>query len=129
MSSATLLLPVPGVALTVVAATVADPLTVGIVAGIGQTIGELTGYLAGMSGGALTGERLASSRMGRWMRRRGGPTLFVLGLIPNPAFDVAGILAGAMRLPVTTFLVATGSGKVLRNILVAWVAGQGVGLL
>ena len=129
LSSATLLLPVPGIALTVVAATVADPLLVGIVAGAGQTVGELTGYLAGASGGALTGERLTSSRMARWMRRRGGPTLFVLGLIPNPAFDVAGIIAGALRLPLTTFLMATGAGKVLRNVLIAAAAAHGVGLL
>ena len=67
--------------------------------------------------------------MAGWMRRRGGATLFALGLIPNPAFDVAGILAGALRLPVTTFLMATGSGKVLRNVVVAWLAAQGVGLL
>src|SRR5688500_11497297 len=38
LSSATLLLPVPGIALTVVAATVADPFLVGIVAGLGQTV-------------------------------------------------------------------------------------------
>lgn len=129
LSSATLLLPVPGIALTVLAATIADPILVGLAAGLGQTVGELTGYLAGTSGGALAGERLVSSRMGGWMRRRGGLTLFVLGLIPNPAFDVAGILAGALRLPLATFLAATGCGKVLRNVLVAWAALQGFSLL
>jgi len=129
LSSATLLLPVPGIALTALAATVANPLAVGLVAGLGQTVGELTGYLAGASGGALAGERVTSSGMARWMRRRGAITLFVLGFVPNPAFDVAGILAGAMRLPVATFLLAAGSGKVLRNLLIAWTAAQGLHLL
>ncbi|MDQ3600532.1 MAG: hypothetical protein M3408_04645, partial [Actinomycetota bacterium] len=42
LSSATLILPLPGLALTPLAATVADPLLVGIIAGSGQTVGELT---------------------------------------------------------------------------------------
>jgi membrane protein YqaA with SNARE-associated domain len=128
LSSATLLLPVPGVALTILAATVADPIVVGIVAGLGQTVGELTGYMAGASGGAILGNRIASSRMASWMRRRGALTLFLLGLIPNPAFDVAGMLAGALRLPVMTFVAAAGCGKVVRNVVIAWAAARGLGI-
>ena len=128
LSSATLFLPVPGMALTVLAATVANPLVVGVVAGLGQTVGELTGYFGGSSGSAIAGDRLTSSRLARWMGRWGAPTLFVLALIPNPVFDVAGLIAGALRLPVGTFLLAAGSGKVLRNVLVAWIATQGLAL-
>jgi membrane protein YqaA with SNARE-associated domain len=129
LSSATLLLPVPGMALTVVAASVADPLLVGLLAGAGQAIGELTGYLAGSSGNALLGERLQNSWMARWMRRCGGPTVFVLALVPNPVFDVAGVLAGALKMPVLHYLAAAGAGKVIRNVAIAMAVAHGATLI
>src|SRR5512136_468532 len=53
ISSATLFLPVPGLAITTLVGSLLNPVTVGIVAGIGQTLGEMTGYLAGYSGQGL----------------------------------------------------------------------------
>jgi membrane protein YqaA with SNARE-associated domain len=128
LSSATLVLPVPGMALTVMAATFADPLLVGVFAGAGQAVGELTGYAAGASGTALAGERLTGSRMAAWMRRYGVPTIFVLAVVPNPVFDVAGVLAGALRMPLARYLAAAGFGKILRNTLLAFATVHG-GLL
>lgn len=129
VSSATLLLPVPGMALTVLAASVADPVLVGVVAGSGQAVGELTGYLAGSSARSLVGERLSRSRMAGWMRARGTLTVFTLALIPNPVFDVAGVLAGALGLPIGRYLVAAASGKILRNVVLAWTVAHGAALL
>ena len=128
-SNATLILPVPGMALTIVAATVAPPLLVGVVAGSGQVVGELSGYLAGRSGDTLVKTRLSSSRLSGWVGRHGTPTLFLLALIPNPAFDVAGILAGALKVPVLSFLLAAGAGKILRNVVIALLAAHGSELL
>ncbi|HLF28893.1 MAG TPA: VTT domain-containing protein [Anaerolineae bacterium] len=126
ISNATLILPVPGLALTALAATVAPPLLVGIVAGSGQTLGEMTGYLAGYSGQTLIDERPRYARLVGWMRRFGPAAIFVLALIPNPVFDVAGIIAGALRMPVWLYLLAAGSGKVLKNIGVAYGAAFGI---
>ena len=120
ISSATLLLPVPGLALTALAATVASPLLVGIVAGAGQTLGEMTGYLVGYSGQTLIDNRPRYGRLVAWMRRYGPLTIFVLALIPNPLFDVAGVIAGALRMQVWTYLLAAGAGKILKNIAVAY---------
>ncbi|MBW3631598.1 MAG: VTT domain-containing protein [Chloroflexi bacterium] len=128
LSSATLVLPVPGMALTVMAAAVADPLLVGIFAGAGQAVGELTGYAAGTSGAALAGERLSRSRMADWMRRYGVATIFLLAIVPNPVFDIAGVLAGALRMPLVRYLAAAASGKILRNTLLAFATVHG-GLL
>ena len=129
LSSATLLLPVPGIALTVVAASVANPILVGLTAGLGQAIGELTGYMAGSSGGALVRDRLAAGALAGWMRRRGTVTVFVLSVVPNPAFDVAGMLAGALGLPLPRFLLATAAGKVVRNVVIAVTVVHGDALL
>jgi membrane protein YqaA with SNARE-associated domain len=126
ISNATLVLPVPGLALTALAATVANPLVVGVVAGAGQTLGEMTGYLAGYSGQTLIDDSPRYAKLVAWMRRFGPITIFVLGIIPNPLFDVAGIIAGALRMPVWLYVVAAGAGKIVKNIAVAYGTGYGI---
>ena len=65
----------------------------------------------------------------RWLvtqtRRYGVFFFFVMALSPNPAFDLAGIAAGALRYPVSLFLLAVCPGKTLKMILIA-LAGAGV---
>ena len=53
------------------------------------------------------------------MKRWGPLAVFVLAFIPNPAFDIAGITAGALHMPVWQFLLAAWLGKSLRFILLA----------
>ena len=74
-----------------------------------------------------SGQRI--ERLTGWMARRGAVTLFVLAAIPNPVFDVAGILAGALRMPILVFLTATALGKVIKNLLLALLAANGAGIL
>lgn len=126
LSNATLLLPVPGLALTMLAATVADPLAVGLVAGSGQAIGEMTGYLAGYSGQELIDASPRYARLVNWMRRYGALTIFVLALIPNPIFDIAGVIAGALRMPWWLYLVSAGTGKIIKNVALAYGASLGI---
>jgi len=119
LSSATLILPAPGLALTALAATTADPLIVGIVAGAGQAVGELTGYAAGASGRSLLPDTPTIDRLRTRMTRRGAPVIFILALIPNPVFDIAGVIAGALHMPVSRYLAAAAAGKIIKNIAVA----------
>jgi membrane protein YqaA with SNARE-associated domain len=119
VTSATLILPAPGLAITVAAGTVGDPLLVGAVAGVGQAIGELTGYAAGASGRSLVPQGPVADRVVAWIRRFGVPTVFVLAAIPNPAFDIAGVAAGASRMPLLAYLGSAAGGKVLKNIVIA----------
>jgi len=126
ISNATLILPVPGIALTAIAATAASPLAVGLVAGLGQAIGELTGYLAGYSGQELVDESPRYGKMVNWMRRYGLITIFVLALIPNPFFDIAGIVAGALRMPIWQYFISAASGKIIKNLALAYAASEGL---
>ena len=57
------------------------------------------------------------------------PALFVLALLPTPLFDVAGILAGAMRLPMHRFLAPVISGKIIKYILFAYFGAESVPLI
>ncbi len=129
LANATLFLPVPGLALTAVAATVADPFTVALVAGAGQAAGESTGYLAGASGRAFMPEGPRLGRLVAWMRRRGTMTILVLATIPNPVFDVAGVLAGALRMRFVSFLAATAVGKFAKNLALVALTAGGTGLV
>lgn len=119
LSTATLVLPAPGLALTALAGTAGDPIVVGIVAGLGQAVGELTGYAAGWSGRSFLPDNGATSRMTGWLRRRGVLVIFVLAVVPNPVFDLAGVAAGVLRMPVLSYLAAAATGKVIKNIAVA----------
>jgi membrane protein YqaA with SNARE-associated domain len=119
ISSATVILPVPGFAIVFALAGVLDPLTLGIVAGLGAGLGEITGYLAGFSGSGMV-EKSKFYKGHKKEIEKGGPLLiFFLALIPNPAFDVAGIAAGSIRMPAWQFLFATCAGKIIRFVIIA----------
>lgn len=126
ISNATLILPVPGLAITALAATLASPLVIGLVVGSGQTLGEMTGYLAGYSGKDLIDESPRYAQLVKWMDRYGTATIFVLAVTPNPLFDVAGIIAGASHMPLWRFLLPAGAGKIIKNLVIAFAAALGV---
>jgi membrane protein YqaA with SNARE-associated domain len=119
ISNATLVLPAPGFALVIAAGSTLNPILVGIIAGLGAALGELTGYLAGYGGAIVVHKRPIYKKIEARIRRWGPLTVFVLAFIPNPAFDIAGITAGALHMPVWQFLAAAWLGKGLRFILLA----------
>jgi uncharacterized membrane protein YdjX (TVP38/TMEM64 family) len=125
LASATLILPAPGLALAFAAGASLNPWLVGLAVGSGSTLGELTGYIAGLSGRDAIKRDRDFERVQGWMRRFGLWAIFVLSLVPNPLFDVAGIISGVTRIPVWKFLAVTWAGKVIKAILVA-LAGAGM---
>ncbi|MCD4684779.1 MAG: VTT domain-containing protein [Anaerolineae bacterium] len=119
LGNATLVLPAPGLLVVFALGSTLNPLLVGIVGGLGATLGELTGYLTGYSGVGLMEHNTISARVHRWMDRSGALTIFVLSIIPNPFFDLAGIIAGMGRMPLIRFLSITFFGKTIQSTLVA----------
>ena len=122
----------PGLAITTLVGSLINPLAVGIVAGVGQTLGEMTGYMAGYSGQGLVERTKAYERLEGWMsgnERMAELVVFVLALIPNPLFDAAGMIAGALRFPAWKYLLAAGLGKVIKNIIFAYGGALGIGWL
>jgi uncharacterized membrane protein YdjX (TVP38/TMEM64 family) len=59
----------------------------------------------------------------RWIATRGPLIVFVLAAIPNPVFDLAGIAAGVVRMPVAVYFLAAAAGKIIKNVVVAGGAG------
>ncbi len=119
LSNATLILPAPGLIVVFALGHSLNPLLVGVAGAAGATLGEITGYLTGYSGiGASEDSRIAA-RINRWMRRNGLLTIFALSVVPNPFFDLAGLFAGAGRMPLVHFLGATFAGKSIQSTLIA----------
>jgi len=54
------------------------------------------------------------------MRKYGDVTILVLAFIPNPLFDVAGAIAGILRMPVWKFLIYCVIGKILKMMMFAY---------
>jgi uncharacterized membrane protein YdjX (TVP38/TMEM64 family) len=113
-------LPFPTAVLIVNAGLILNPVLVGVISGAGATIGELTGYLAGYSGRMVIKDTPTYERIVGWMRRWGSWTIFVLALIPNPLFDIAGIIAGVLRYPWWKFVLVGMAGRIPKHILYAY---------
>ncbi len=121
LGNATLIIPAPVFVFACAAGTVFSFAAVGVVAGLGAALGELTGYLAGYGGTAVIPHGRLYERMRTFMQRHGMAAIFVLAAVPNPIFDVGGILAGAMRMPLWAFIASAWAGKTVRLGVLAFV--------
>jgi uncharacterized membrane protein YdjX (TVP38/TMEM64 family) len=120
LANATILVPVPGVVFTSAMGAVFNPFWVSIAAGGGAALGELSGYMAGFSGQAVVENAERYDRVVGWMRKYGDITILVLAFIPNPLFDLAGMLAGVLKMPIWKFLFYCVIGKVLKMMMFAY---------
>lgn len=120
LANATIILPAPGVAFVFGMGAVYNPLLVALAAGAGAAIGELSGYLAGYSGNIVVKNRARYQKIIPWMTKYGPWTILVLGFIPNPIFDLAGIVAGMLKMPLWKFLVFCMIGKIIKMLLFAY---------
>ena len=129
LANGTILLPAPGIVLVFAMGGVFNPFFVGLTAGAGAAIGELSGYLAGFSGQVLAEKTKIYQRIESWMSRYGMLTIFVLALIPNPFFDLAGMAAGALKMPLHKFLIACLPGKIIKMWIFAYAGAYSINWL
>jgi membrane protein YqaA with SNARE-associated domain len=120
LANATIVLPAPGLALVFAFAGKLNWIGVGIAAGLGATLGELSGYLAGVSGQAIIENQGLYDRLERAMKRYGGWAIAVLAFLPLPIFDLAGVVAGALRMHILKFLGWCFLGKLPKMLLIAY---------
>ena len=129
LANATILVPIPGVIFTSAMGAVFNPLWVSVAAGAGAALGELSGYLAGFSGQAVVENSKRYERVVHWMEKYGDITILVLAFIPNPLFDLAGMTAGILKMPVWKFLVFCVIGKILKMMMFAYAGDWVMGLV
>jgi membrane protein YqaA with SNARE-associated domain len=129
LGSATIFLPTPLFLTSFVAASIFNPFLVAIVSSVGSTFGELTGYLAGYGAEDIIEKDIKIQKVKRWMDKYGLWVLFILGLVPNPFFDIAGIIAGATEIPVWKFLAVVWAGKLIKFLVIAYAGANSVALI
>jgi len=118
--NATVILPAGNIiVIATLGAALPSPTLVGLAGGIGAAIGEMTGYMAGYSGRAIIQKQKIYTRLESWVRKWGAFAIFTLSIVPF-FFDLAGIAAGAIRLPLWKFLLACWLGRTLLYIGTAW---------
>ncbi|NTW01677.1 MAG: VTT domain-containing protein [Oscillochloris sp.] len=116
LANATVIVPVPYYPLLIRLGQTFDPWGVTLAAAIGSVIGELVSFSVGRAGSAT----IERTRFYEWTHRqlshpwRAPLLLFALSAPPNPFFDIAGLLAGAVGVPIWIFILATFLGRIIR---------------
>jgi len=136
LGGATIIIPVPMLAVVFALGGVLTPYWVGVAAGLGETVGALTIYMTGYGGGtALINSKhgriqAAYGRLMGLMERRGSWTLFLLSAILNPFFYPAALTAGALRFGMRRYFIICWVGKTIKGMTVAYAGYYGLrGLL
>ena len=100
-----------------------------LVASVAGALGEITGYYAGYLGKRIV---LAESTPGYdrfvgWMQRYGPLGIFLISL--QPLTDIAGLLAGASKLPIWKFLLPCWPAKFIKYFVICYFGGEILDLL
>jgi membrane protein YqaA with SNARE-associated domain len=124
LAYATVLLPAPGIAVVFTMGSIFHPLGVALSAGAGAALGETLGYMAGFSTqGIIENSRVYETFL-TWMSKYGPITILAISIVPNPFFDIAGVVAGALKFPIKKFLFWCWVGETLKMCFIAYTGFQ-----
>jgi len=111
------------VALMITAAQYWNPVLVALAASSAGALGEMSGYYAG-----YFGKRIAQlenipgyQRLVGWMKKYGPWGILIISAQPILPFDVAGLLAGASKMPIWKFLLPCWAGRFPKYLLACYV--------
>jgi len=110
------------IGIMVKAAELWDPVLVALAASVGGVLGELTAYYAGYLGKRIAHLENAPGyqRLVGWMERYGPWGIFLISVQPILPVDIAGLVAGASKLPVWKFLLPCWAGKFAKYLLACY---------
>jgi uncharacterized membrane protein YdjX (TVP38/TMEM64 family) len=129
ISYATILVPVPGLAIVFGLGGVLHPFGVALAAALGGAVGELSGYLAGYSGRAVIENWQRYEKITAGVKKFGGPAILVLAAIPNPFFDMVGVAAGVLKMPIHKFFLWVLPGQMIKMLYIAYAGSLSLGWL
>jgi uncharacterized membrane protein YdjX (TVP38/TMEM64 family) len=86
---------------------------------VAGTLGEITGYYAGYLGKRIIVSESTPgyNRVASWMSHYGWLAIFLFSLQPILPFDIAGLIAGAAKIPLWKFLLPCWAGKFPKYIM------------
>jgi len=124
LSNASILVPVVAlhIPIMITAASQWNPILVAFIASAAGTLGEISGYYAGYVGKriVITRDIPGYNRFVDWVNRYGVLAIFLFSLQPILPFDIAGLTAGAARLPLWKFLLPCWAGKFPKYIVLCY---------
>jgi uncharacterized membrane protein YdjX (TVP38/TMEM64 family) len=129
LTNATVFLPAPGIAVVFAMGAIFNPCLIALSAGVGGALGELSGYLAGFSGQAVIEHTTIYDRFQNWIQNNGFVAILILAALPNPFFDIAGVAAGILKMPILRFLLAVWVGVTIKMFIFAWVGSTSLSWL
>jgi membrane protein DedA with SNARE-associated domain len=91
--------------------TMYHPLISGFITALGAVFGELLSYFVGSTSQHYIPDSEWNTKVKEFMKINGSFTIFILSIIPNPFFDIAGITAGATNFPLWKFIFFSFFGK------------------
>lgn len=92
-------------------ATIYHPILSSFITTLGAVTGELLSYFIGSATHSYLPNYDWNTKINHFMKMNGTLTIFILSLVPNPFFDIAGIAAGATNYPLWEFIVISFLGK------------------
>ena len=111
------------ISIMIAAAQYWNPVLIALVASVAGTLGEMSGYYAG-----YLGKRIAQlenipgyQRLVGWMNKHGPWGIFLISAQPILPFDVAGLLAGASKMPLWKFLLPCWAGRFPKYLVACYV--------
>lgn len=128
ISSATFFVSAPAFLTIIAGGSLYPPILVSVVATIGACLGDMLGFAFGHSGRRLMKEKLDRHKTVKFLEkhfhRHGALMIFIIAIIPNPFFDVIGILAGLVNYPPLKFFAIMFVGRFLRYWALAQVGAH-----
>lgn len=118
--NSTILLPSSSLLVVLEYSYVLNPINVIIVGAVGASLGELTGYMVGAEGTSLVRRFKKVSNLSKF-RKHSFLWVMLFAFIPFPVFDVAGIIAGSIRMNPFKFLLASFIGKAVKMSIYVWI--------
>lgn len=116
LSNVSVFLPSSSTMFVILASSVLNPALCVLIGGLGTALGEQCSYLCGRAG-ASSFERKDDDALGRvhgFVRRHAFLAVFLFALAPLPVFDLAGVAAGADRMPWPKYALAAFLGKTIK---------------
>lgn len=122
LSNVSVFLPSSSTMFVILAASALNPALCVLVGGLGTAVGEQCSYLCGRTGSAAF-EKKEDEELGRvhgFVRRHAFLAVFLFALAPLPVFDLAGVAAGADRMPWPKYALAAFLGKTIKFAVSVW---------
>ena len=141
LGGATVLIPVPSLAVQFTMGAILNPAVVGAVAGLGSAVGGTLIYLFGRGGRRIfhredfTAPKSNNifvrwtSRIMNWAQNKGSLVIFLMSAVLNPFFFPMAFAIGASRFKMWKFFIMCWAGNTVKSMMIAYLGYYGLGAL